>query len=1069
MQSREVTLNAKQQQAVDHIDGPLLVVAGPGTGKTQLLSARVASILAKTDTSAQNILCLTFTNKAAANMRLRLQKTIGPDALHVNVKTFHSFAAEVMGEYPDHFWNGADLVVAPDAVQTEIINTILTRLPLDNPLALKFAGRFTSTKRVQDGLKLVKEAGLTPEKLRALIHANIAYLDAVEPELVRIFEPVLSYKKLPDIARQIQQLPEQPIDEMVAPLVSLSTLIKDEINAAVAADADTNKTAHTGEVKKKYVQNEAKIKGMHRQRRANAWWLALADVYELYRDELHRRGHYDYADMLVEVIAQIDQRPELLSELQERYHYVLIDEFQDSNAAQMRLAHAVSSHPVLEGKPNLMVVGDDDQSIYKFNGAELSNMLGFRRMYPASQTIVLTDNYRSSSNVLHASRQIIELASDRLVIRDTSISKDLVAKNEPAEPGSIEHRLHQSAEDQLFGAATDIQQAFNGSDQTIAVLARSHASLETMAAQLQALGVPVRYERQQNILQNTAVMQIVSICKIIQGIIDGNSGAVNQHIASVLGHPVWGLDARTLWQLAVDNRYNPDWLASLLDHQDETFQAFGTWLMWLAAQAQANHLAVVLDYILGLRPSDSYHSPFRAYYIDTPDQLSSDYTTTLSAIQRLRGLVAEYAGTATPTVADFVRLITLHEENRIGISDASIFVTAERAVELLTVHKAKGLEFDQIYLLDCTEKQWRPSVSRFASPANLPLQPYGDDMDDYVRLMYVAATRAKSTFVAYSYKYSQTGEDIVPSPLIAHLPVREIARTDHPDTVAVLESALTWPRLTVTEEKRLFTSLLEDYSLNVTALQNFIDVTGGGPTKFLHNNLLRLPGARTITLAYGTAIHTALERAQRLINNGDFSIEQVQTAFETALGREPILPDELSRWTAKGRGLLETLFEEQRLLLPEDGTPEQKLQGIDIDGAIIDGTLDHIITDGDDILISDYKTGSGITSFASQARDAQVKIHKHKMQLVFYAMLAQNHPLYAGKNITAQMLYIEADQAKDIARSFQPAAEDIDRLAALTRAVYHKIINYDLPDISGYSTDIEGILQFEQDLIDGKV
>ena len=133
-------LNAAQKKAVDTIDGPVLVIAGPGTGKTQLLSTRVANILKKTDTDARSILCLTFTNKAATNMRERLQKLTDGEAAHVHVKTFHSFASEIMNNYGQYFWNGANLTSAPDAVQLAILESIFEKLPLDNPYASKFYG-----------------------------------------------------------------------------------------------------------------------------------------------------------------------------------------------------------------------------------------------------------------------------------------------------------------------------------------------------------------------------------------------------------------------------------------------------------------------------------------------------------------------------------------------------------------------------------------------------------------------------------------------------------------------------------------------------------------------------------------------------------------------------------------------------------------------------------------------------------------------------------------------------------------------------------------------------------------
>ncbi len=147
-------LNKEQKKAVEAIDGPILVIAGPGTGKTQLLSMRVANILRKTDADAANILCLTFTNKAAANMRERLLKLAGAEANKATVKTFHGFAAELMSSNPDYFWNGASLSTAPDAVQLEVLQNILAELPLTNPLSMRFAGQYTATSDTIKALRL---------------------------------------------------------------------------------------------------------------------------------------------------------------------------------------------------------------------------------------------------------------------------------------------------------------------------------------------------------------------------------------------------------------------------------------------------------------------------------------------------------------------------------------------------------------------------------------------------------------------------------------------------------------------------------------------------------------------------------------------------------------------------------------------------------------------------------------------------------------------------------------------------------------------------------------------------
>ena len=396
-------LNEAQRIAVDTIDGPLLVVAGPGTGKTQILSLRAANILKQSDADPENIICLTFTDKAALNMRQRLQKLIGNESRNIATKTFHAFAAEIMNTYPDNFWQGAKLSVAPDAVQLDIIESILAKLPLSSPLSANFAGNFTAISDVMQSLKLAKEAGLTPNQLTETMLANLKYLEFIEPTLIEILSPTLSAKKLDQLVAEVEALPSQTTDNQIT-LMPLNEIILASLVEAVKLDEGTGKTANTGKWKSRWIQSISGEKSMQKERSRNEWWLNIADVYENYREILHKRGYYDYSDMLIEVLDQLPANPDMLADLQERYQYVMIDEFQDTNAAQLRLARQVSEHYSNNDRPNLMAVGDDDQSIFAFNGAELSNMLEFQSIYPSAKLVVLTDNYRSNQTVLDFSK-----------------------------------------------------------------------------------------------------------------------------------------------------------------------------------------------------------------------------------------------------------------------------------------------------------------------------------------------------------------------------------------------------------------------------------------------------------------------------------------------------------------------------------------------------------------------------------------------------------------------------------------------------------------------------------------
>jgi DNA helicase-2/ATP-dependent DNA helicase PcrA len=1060
-------LNAEQKKAVDQIEGAVLVIAGPGTGKTQLLSLRVANILEKSDSLAQNILCLTFTNKASNNMQLRLSRLVGPLAHKVMINTFHSFAAEVMNLYPEYFWQGARLTNVPTAVQYEIITDILSALPLDNPLALKFAGQFTSTKDVLDGLKLTKEAGLTPNKLRALITHNISYIDEIEETLVEICSERLSYKKLDELAMQIEELPAQHTDEVTRPLVALSTVILESFEAAHTADDSTGKTKNTSAWKSRWVKSVEGQKGMFEERKRNAWWLALADVYESYRGALHARGYYDFSDMIIEVISQLEQNPDMLADIQERFHYVLIDEFQDTNAAQLRLAHLVADNYASEGNPNIMAVGDDDQSIYKFNGAELSNMMGFTRSYPKAKTFVLTDNYRSSQDVLDISMQVIAQASERVTTKHAAITKELVAKNSPDKKSNIQHLSYPTKEHEYYQLAGEISKAQKQG--TVAVLARGHDSLRSIAHTLNLQNVPVRYEQQQSVLEQPIVKQISLISEIIIAIADGNENLVNTFIPELLTYEAWQVKPNTLWELAIGNRGKAHWLKTLTDHEDEHLQTIGLWLLWLAGKAKTEPLSRVLEYIIGLSASEHLTSPLRRFYLEA-DVVDTPYLASISAVRKLTNLAQEFSNHGSATVQDFVRLLHVSRNNNQTITDQSLFVTAVNAVELLTIHKAKGLEFDSVFIIDAMESSWKPSARGRKAPSNLPLRPNGDDYDDYVRLMFVAMTRAKRDIIISSYYTTENGDEAVASSIIRDIiPATVLAFNETTNATAVLETSLTWPRLEGSEEKVLLKEILDNYTLSPSAFLDFLDIAKGGPQYFLEKYLLRLPEAQSVPAAFGSSIHTALERAQQMVLDDNFELGAVLSAYKAALLEQGLSSTDYERYLEHGKKIITQLFNKYDLDLQKTGQPEVSLR-TRINDVTLGGKLDRVDKNGTELLISDYKTGKPLSSLQTKSQALQQKAWRHRTQLELYILMAKESGNYPGaKTIAAQMTYVEAETKKDLTLRHEASAEELDRLQRLIVVVNQKIQTLNLPDVRHYEASYNGTRQFEEDLLSGVI
>ncbi len=1062
-------LNSEQSLAVNTIDGPLLVVAGPGTGKTQLLSMRAANILDKTDTGAENILCLTFTNFAAINMRNRLYQLIGSTGHSIVVRTFHSLAAEIINEYPQYFFNGADLTIAPDAIQLEIIQEILLNLPLDNPLASVFDGSFTQLKSVKESLQLAKESGLNPDELIRVANHNLEYVSMIEPLLTDILSKPLSFKNLDNLRSQISNLPPQNnIDHAIErPLNEILALSLEE---AIASDEPTQKTTNVGKWKRRFIQTVNKQKGMFSERKRNEWWRNLAEVYSKYRDELHHRGHYDYADMLIEVLEQLDKQTDMLADLQERYLYVQIDEFQDTTPAQFRLSRLIADNFSANGRPNLMAVGDDDQSIFAFNGADLNNTLEFKTNYPAAKIIVLNKNYRSSQAMMDVSSDIIAHAKNRLVSIDPTLDKHLIAKHDPPIVSRIEHLVYPTKQHEYYGLSeTILNLRTENENNTIAVLARTHDSLYRMAAILAEKNIPVNYERRNDILKNEAVMTITTISRLILYIAKGDKNNTNIELVKLIRHPMYNVEPIKLWQIAIDNNRESDWLSYLQTHEIEgtPYASLVSWLLDLAGIVDTAPLSLMMEYILGLSEIFGFKSPVKDYYLTRKGPMDTLYLETLSAIETLRYLLDELRN-SSPMLADLINFIDLNISTKQIITDESWFLGGNNAVSLLSVHKAKGLEFDTVFIIDAQDNIWSPKSNRRSSPANLRLQPYGEIEDDYVRLLYVAATRARINLTVASYSTDEKGATTLTTPYISHIKPTIIDPFQF-DPVSVLETSIRWPRIDSDDEKTLLAPRLEEFSLSPSSLNNFLDITSGGPESFIDRDLLRLPRGSSPMGAYGSAIHKALQALQQMYNRDNIKLNKVLESFSDSLKKQSLTPTEFEQYYERGKKLITSIMDsDQPLLMIKGAKTEQTIADIMIGNARIKGTIDRleIDTDAKSLIITDYKTGKSFRSFLTKDRSKALKAWKYSQQLLFYALLVKHSGRYPNNlTIRARVCFVEAEDQHDQFINLEVRSEELQRLEKLIQSVWSHIASLTLPDTQAYTKDIDGILKLEMDLI----
>ena len=337
-------LNPAQKVAVEQIDGPVLVIAGPGTGKTHILTSRIGNILLETDTQPHNILCLTFTDAGVYAMRERLLELIGPEAHRVHIFTFHSFCNKIIKERMELFGRH-DLEPLSELERVEIVRKLIDGLPQNHPLKQGKRDRYFYESQLYDLFQRMKSEAWT-----------VKYV-------------------------------HEKIDEYLADLPSRPEYIYQR----------KTKDAVKGDLKQAKIDEQ--VERMERLR-------AASHLFPNYNAAMQQARRYDFADMILWVLREFERNEALLRNYQEQYLYFLVDEYQDTNGSQNAILHKLIEY---WDNPNVFIVGDDDQSIFEFQGARLKNLLDFHDDFQEDLTLVLLeDNYRSSQKILDSSKVLID-------------------------------------------------------------------------------------------------------------------------------------------------------------------------------------------------------------------------------------------------------------------------------------------------------------------------------------------------------------------------------------------------------------------------------------------------------------------------------------------------------------------------------------------------------------------------------------------------------------------------------------------------------------------------------------
>lgn len=1082
-------LNAAQKRAVDQIDGPVMVIAGPGTGKTELLSVRIANILSKTDTPPESILCLTFTDSGAAAMRERLVGIIGKDAYKVAIHTFHSFGTEIINQNREFFYRGALFSPADDLSRYEIIRSIFDEMDYKNPLASTMNGEYTHQPDATRIISELKRSGLTSDELLAILDASEMALDTAEKLLAPLISATVSKKTADALANSLPTL--QSLAENATTLFEVTPLAKviyTSLENAVEASATDHPTKPISAWKRRWFTKNEKGELIFKSRNHLAKLRATAYVYYEYLNRMEQAGLYDYDDMILQVVHAMEVHDELRFNLQEKYLYIMVDEFQDTNLAQMRMLHNLTDNPVLEDTPNILVVGDDDQAIYSFQGADISNILRFQELYPRAELVVLTENYRSGEPIITSSREIIIQGSDRLEIRIESLSKQLSAQHKKASvelyhAPSIDSERHWLVERVKHDIASGIQPS------DIAVLTRRHFEIKSLLPYFDRAGIAVAYERQENVLDQPPIIALELLAKVIVALSKGEHAEANALLPQLLAHPAWGIDPKELWKLsttAYESRQH--WLDVMVTMP--RFLTIHSWLIELAALSQSTALEPMIDRLIGRSEGDdtaAINSPFFEYYFSSEQLAKSpvQYLDCLAALRTIRTRLREYHNKENLTLESFVNFVALHR--RLGtnmmVAQASR-ESDEQSVNLMTAHKSKGLEFDTVYIFNSVDSMWgekaRSASRNINYPENLPLAPAGESSDERLRLFYVAMTRAKSRLImSYSDSNDNDKATLIASFLSDHIvEAKDIPPLNDAEQIEAAELAWYAPLTTVSEDlKKVLEPTLSHYRLSVTHLNAFMDVSRGGPQHFLLDHLLHFPSAKSPAASYGTAIHDTLQQAHtHIVSTGEHKpLEDVLKDFEHNLSHMRLSPLDYATYQQKGSEQLQIFLAANYDSFTQTQKAELDFgrQEVVLDQARLTGKIDVVDINEKDktMVVTDYKTGKPALSWKGSDEWEKIKLYKYRQQLMFYYLLIRHSRDYHAYEVSSgRLCFVEPTKSGDCSTlelSFD--REEIEHFSKLITKVWDKIMNLNLPDTSRYEPTLKGLIQFEQDLLDDRV
>jgi len=898
-------LNPQQRKAVQIIDGPLLVVAGAGTGKTRVIVERIAQLVAN-GVDPSSILALTFTEKAAGEMLDRVNAGKTGVTLDTTIATFNRFGNGLLDSYGGEY-GLSRLRLLGDTGQLVFLREHLDELELDY---------FAPVSNPDGQLELLTN-----------------YVSLLKQQLVTPKQYAAYASKLPG---------------------------KD---AAEALDRQKHQE--------------------------------LAKFFAIYLSLCRREQVIDYDDQIYLTIEMLEARPNLLKVLRERFKYIMVDEFQDTNPMQSKLVDLLAG-----SSQNIMVVGDDDQSIYGWRGATLANILDFKKRYPKAQEITLIENYRSTQTILDDAYRLIQFNNPFRLEVINKIDKRLHGQSK----GSALQLQHFTNYDgELTWIAQDIRRRIEAGQEpgSIAVLARRNNGVELIHEALELYDVTHSVAGLSNdIYAQPGVKQLIESLKCIADPTDSLA------LFHALSGPLFSLEISDLAKFAAEARRAHKTLAEIIDEDGSievktALEQIDNW-----RQAAREQSIVYIAY----RLMDDSGWMERLYRNSEDPAVLAEvrafdkFFRTLKEFERVSGAAS---------VQQYVINLPVLQSAGSQFDDGTLDI-ADDQVNVLSVHRAKGLEWQIVYILDCTEGSF--PLQAFGGKLKLPLelQANPSQADEHLaeerRLMYVAVTRARQEVIlTYSDRH---GSNTRRKPsrflteLIGHEPsgiVREESAQTNLDLFAPRASseAIALP------ERMLVNGRLH---LNVSQIETWLRC----PQDFYYRYVLSMPLPPAPQLAYGSLIHSAIQQIHEGRENGkaptlsELKAEVVQGLPESGY----VSRQSRERSHAQALKTLEAVYERfTRDDLPIETEWPFTLEMTDLP-LTITGKIDAVYQLADGVEIRDFKTGTSIKT----PEQAKSRV-SGSQQLTLYALAWQQ--LRGELPASLSLDFVETEQIASIKKRQQ--------------------------------------------------